>query len=99
MVLIYVSVQTDENGVDEFERTLREVVDDARKTTGCVRYEWYRAPEESQRYMIYGEFATKENFEKYLNSAVVKRIGAELMPLLVAPPAFKHYEATLFEGS
>ena len=29
---------------NEFERTLCEVVEDARKTTGCMRYEWYRAP-------------------------------------------------------
>jgi hypothetical protein len=40
---------------------------------------------------------TKENFEKYLKSAVVQRIGAELIPLLGAPPAFKHYEATILE--
>jgi quinol monooxygenase YgiN len=84
---------------NEFERTLREVVDDARETTGCIRYEWYRVPESPQEYVIYGEFDAKAHFEKYLNSAVVKRIGDELMPLLAAPPAFKHYNATIFESS
>ncbi len=99
MVLIHVSVQTKGNVVSEFERTLRAVVADARKTAGCIKYEWYRVPDSPQEYVIYGEFDAKENFEKYLNSAVVKRIGDELIPLLDAPPTFKHYEATILEGS
>jgi quinol monooxygenase YgiN len=73
------------------------VVGDARKTAGCIKYEWYRVPDSHQEYVIYGEFDATENFEKCLNSAVVKRVGDELMPLLDAPPAFKHYEATVLE--
>jgi len=99
MILIHVSVKTKGNVVNEFVRTLREVVDDARKTAGCIKYEWYRVPDSPQRYVIYGEFDAKENFAKYLNSAVVKRIGAELIPLLDAPPAFKHYEAAILKSS
>jgi len=99
MVIIHVSVQTKGNVVSEFERTLRAVVDDARQTAGCIKYEWYRVPDSSQEYVIYGEFDTKENFAQYLNSAVVKRIGAELMPLLEAPPTFEHYEAAILEES
>jgi hypothetical protein len=48
---------------------------------------------------MYGEFDTKENFEKYLNSAAVRRIGDELMPLLETPPELKHYDATILETS
>jgi len=99
MILIHVSVQTKKGVAGEFERTLREVVDDARKTAGCLKYEWYRVPDSPQRYVILGEFDAKENFATYLSSAVVKRIGAELIPLLDAPPAFKHYEATILKGS
>ena len=99
MVVIHVSVQSKEGVTSEFERTLREVVADAHKTMGCVKYEWYRVPDSPQRYVIYGEFDLKENFGKYLNSAVVKRIGDELIPLLHVPPEFKHYEATILEGS
>ncbi len=99
MVLIHVSVKTKGNVVGEFERTLRAVVNDARQTTGCLKYEWYRVPDSPEAYIIYGEFDAKEHFAHYLNSAVVKRIGAELMPLLEAPPTFTHYEATILEGS
>jgi quinol monooxygenase YgiN len=79
------------------ERTLREIQGEVCKMAGCVKNEWYRVPDAPQRYVMYGEFDTKETFEKYLNSAIVKRIGAELMPLLEAPPEFKHYEATILE--
>lgn len=45
------------------------------------------------------EYLVALDEQRYLDSAIAKRIGAELMPLLVAPPAFKQYEATLLEGS
>ena len=99
MVLIHVSVTAKKDAASVFERTLRGVVDDARQTAGCVTYEWYRAADTRHGYVIYGEFAAKEHFEAYLNSAVVHRIGAELMPLLAAKPEFKHYEASILEGS
>jgi quinol monooxygenase YgiN len=99
MVVIHVFVQAKEGITSEFEQVLRGVVDDARKTAGCVKYEWYRVPGRPQQYVAYGEFDTKENFEQYLNTDVVKRIGNELIPLLAAPPAFKHYEATILKSS
>jgi quinol monooxygenase YgiN len=99
MVLIHVSVTAKEDTVSAFERSLRGVVDDARQTAGCMKYEWYRVPDSGQQYVIYGEFDAKEHFEAYLNSAVVQRIGAELMPLLTAKPEFQHYEASILEGS
>ena len=99
MIIAHVSVKTKENAASAFERTLREVINDALKMAGCVKNEWYRVPDSPQWYVIYGEFDSKENFEKYLNSAVVKRIGDELIPLLDAPPEFKHYEATILEPS
>ena len=97
MVLIHVAVKIKEDVANEFEQTLRQVVADAHKTTGCVKYEWYRVPDSPKGYVVYGEFDTKENFEEYLDSNVVKRIGDELIPLLDASPKFKHYEATILE--
>jgi quinol monooxygenase YgiN len=99
MILIHVSVKTKEDSITGFEHTLRDVVAGARQIAGCVKYEWYHAPDSHQGYVIYGEFDSKEHFETYLNSAVAQRIGAELMPLLAAKPEFKHYQATLLEGS
>jgi len=98
MVLIHVSVTTKDEAVNKFEPTLRSVVADARQTAGCEKYEWYRVPDSGQGYVIYGEFDSKENFERYQKSSVVKRIGEELIPLLIARPVFKHYDATVLES-
>ena len=99
MIVAYVSVKTKEHTAAEFERIIREIQDDVRKMAGCVKNEWYRVPDAPRRYVIYGEFGSKEHFETYLNSAIVRRIGDELIPLLDAPPEFKHYEATILEAS
>ncbi len=98
MILIHVSVQTKESVTDEFEQRLRQVVNDASQAAGCIVYEWYYVPETSGRYVIYAEFDSKKNFEAYLNSAIVKRIGDELIPLLISPPQFKHFAATVIDS-
>jgi quinol monooxygenase YgiN len=99
MIVAQVSVKIKEDVAQEFEQIAREVVGAVRQMAGCVKNEWYRVPDLPRRYDFYGEFDSKENFERYLQSAVVKRIGDELMPLLDGPPQFKHYEAVVFESS
>ncbi len=99
MVLIHVSVITREDTANIFESRLREIVTEARTTEGCVKYEWYHVSNSATRYVIYGEFDSEANFEAYLNSDVVKRIGKELIPLLEVKPEFKHYQANILKSS
>ena len=99
MIVAYVAVKTKEQAASEFERIIREIQADVRQMTGCVKNEWYRDPDAPQRYVMYGEFDAHENFEKYLKSPIVTRIASELMPLLVTPPEFKHYDATIIDGN
>lgn len=99
MILLHVTVKTKEDVSNQFEQSLCQVIDDAHKMAGCLTYEWYRFPISPREYVIYGEFDTRENFERYLRSKIVKRIGAELIPLLDTPPAFKHFEAKVLESS
>ncbi len=105
MVLIHISLQVKEevaNALDrllQFEQVLQRVINDARKTTGCLKYDWYRASGQFRQFIAYGEFDAAENFEQYLDSNIFRRIDQELMPFLAAPPIFKHYEATILESS
>jgi len=104
MVLIHVSLQVKEevaNALDrllQFEQVLQRVINEARETTGCLKYDWYRASGQFRQFIAYGEFDSSENFEQYLDSNVFQRIDHELMPFLAAPPVFKHYEATILES-
>ncbi|GIK65590.1 MAG: hypothetical protein BroJett018_33840 [Chloroflexota bacterium] len=99
MIVIYVAVNTQDHTAAEFERIIREIQADVRQMEGCVKNEWFCDPDIPLRYVMYGEFDSPATFEKYLNSAIVKRIGDELMPLLAAPPEFKHYSAAIFDGN
>ncbi|MDX1939594.1 MAG: antibiotic biosynthesis monooxygenase [Saprospiraceae bacterium] len=97
MILIHVSVQPQIALTVDFEQVLNEIVLEARRVPGCLKYEWYRATDAPNSYVIFGEFDTKAHFEQYLQSNVVKRIGRELIPLLETKPAFKHYEGAVFK--
>ena len=99
MIVIHVSVTAKENATKEFEGILQKVVNEARNVAGCTKYEWYCVPNSACSFVVFGEFDTEENFKKYLDSSVVKRISEELFPLLVAPPTFKHYESNVLESS
>ena len=99
MIVVYVAVKIRQGTSSKFERILSEIQREVRKMPGCVKYEWYSVPNDPERYITYGEFLTQEDFENYLNSASVKRINDELIPLLEIPPEFKHYQATLLESS
>ena len=105
IVLIHISLQVKEevaNALDrllQFEQVLQRVIHDARKTAGCLKYDWYRASGQFRQFIAYGEFDSQENFEEYLDSEVFQRMGQELRPFLAAPPVFKHYEATILENS
>ena len=105
MVLTHVSLQVKEevaNALDrllQFEQVLQRVINEARKTTGCLKYDWYRASGQFRQFIAYGEFDSPENFEQYLDSNVFQRIEHELLPFLATPPVCKHYEATVLESS
>ena len=97
MIVIYVAVNVKDGIVNQFEQLLQEVQEGAMQLTGCVKYEWFHDPYTAQRYVVYGEFGSHESFKAYLQSSIVQRIGSDLMPLLVAPPEFRHYDASVFE--
>ena len=41
MIVIHVRVKVKRTADKDFEQVLREVVAEARRTTGCQQYEWY----------------------------------------------------------
>jgi quinol monooxygenase YgiN len=75
MVVIHVSAIVKDESARTFEQSLRSIIRDAKETKGCIKYEWFGDPDASDRYVIYGEFDSEENFDAYLKSSVVKRIG------------------------
>ena len=99
MVVIHVTAIARKEDVQEFEKALHRIAQEAAAMDGCIRYEWYHVPNKQTAYVVYGEFESEHIFEQYRQSNIVKRIGAELIPRLVEKPSFRHYSASLMESS
>ena len=98
MVIIRVEVGVKPEASDQFQTAIAAVALSARALDGCRVYAWYPDPDRSGRYLVYGEFDSRQAFELYRASDAVRRIGTDLRPLLDGPPAFWHYDAEAFES-
>ena len=97
MIVVQVSVRAKPENVARLEHTLREVVAEARQSSGCLSYGWYRSPDAEREIFVYAEFDTDEAFARYRKGPVVKKIGEQVIPLLEGWPSFKHLSATVLE--
>jgi quinol monooxygenase YgiN len=97
VIVVQVSVRAKPENAGRLEQTLREVVAEARQSSGCLSYGWYRSPDVERDFFIYAEFDSEEAFAQYRKGPVVKKIGEQLIPLLERRPSFKHLSATVLE--
>ena len=97
MVVIQVAATAKIESGASFEQVLRQVVAEARQCAGCIRYEWFWVPDVERHVFVYGEFESEDAFADYRQGPVVKKIVAQLLPLLEARPTFKHFRATVME--
>ena len=99
MIVVQVSVRANPEHAEHLEQILREVVGEARRLEGCMRYEWYRSPDVEGGAFVYAEFDSEEAFADYRTGPVVKKIVDRLIPMLKAPPSYKHFSATVLQQS
>jgi quinol monooxygenase YgiN len=97
MIVVQVSLRAKPEHAEQLEQILREVVGEARRLEGCTRYEWYRSPDVDRGAFVYAEFDSEEAFADYRTGPVVKKIVEQLIPMLEAPPSYKHFSATLLQ--
>ena len=97
VIVVEVSVRAKPEHAEQLEQILREVVGEARQLTGCMRYEWYRSPDVERGVFVYAEFDSENTFADYRSGPVVKKIGEQLIPLLEAPPSYKHFSAAVLQ--
>ena len=96
MIVVQVSVRAKPENAERLEPIVRNVVGEARQSTGCVRCDWYRSPDDERDVFVYAEFDSDEAFAQYRKGPVVK-IGEQVIPLLEGRPSFKHFSATVLE--
>ena len=94
-VVIQVTATAVAEMAERFEVALQDVVAAARASEGCLRYEWFKVPENPRQFFIYGEFESEAAFDRYREGPVVKAIGETLLPLVTARPTFVHHRAVV----
>lgn len=97
MIVVQVSIRSKVEHAERFEQVLREVVGEACQLQGCMRYQWHRSPDVDREVFVYAEFDSDEAFADYRSGPVVKRIVEQLLPLLEAPPSYKHFSAIVLQ--
>ena len=97
MIVVQVTARAKPENVARLEGILREVIAEARQSTGCLSYGWYRSPDIEREVFIYAEFDSEETFAQYRKGPIVKKIGEHLIPLLERRPSFKHLNANVLE--
>lgn len=65
----------------------------ARALDGCVEYAFAEDVADPTRVFLYEEWSSKAAFEAYKQSPVFAASGANLRPLLAAPPKSAYYES------
>lgn len=96
-IITYVNAVTSAENAAQFEEKLGQVASAAKHLKGCQKSEWYRNPDPTYHYTMYGEFDSEENFTLYKHSSVVDIIVKQLIPLTASKPEFKHFRAQVFE--
>lgn len=76
-----------ENRSKEESRIVRDV------HSGCRHYEFFRAPDQPGRYMLYEEWQDETSFRRYKESDLFGKIGQRLRPLLSSPPDSAYFDA------
>lgn len=97
MIVIFISVITTTENKDRFVTNLSRVTEYAKKTNGCISYEYFINPTDSNRFAIYAEFNSEENFLLYRKSEIMQMITNDLIPFLIEKPKFKHIRSEVFE--
>jgi quinol monooxygenase YgiN len=93
MVLVHIEVAAKPNLISFLEIALAEVATSVREQAGCLKYQWLRVPGSPNEFVVYAEFESREAFEAYQQDGLVRNAELEMLPLLAAPPHYKHFEA------
>ncbi len=95
MVLVHIEVSAKPEVVSFLEIALAEVAASVSEQKGCLKYQWLRVPGSPADFVVYAEFESREAFEAYQQGRLVRTVELEMIPLLAAPPNYKHFEASI----
>lgn len=96
MLVIRVGIKIKPEEKDAFLAHMkRETVGVRKKFDGCQKYAVYADVAHENRFLLYEEWESQQNFDDYKNSADFKQSGQILFPMMAEPPDSAYFEAQL----
>jgi len=91
MMVIRVVVDVRPEHTEAFVAHLREEALQVRELDGCERYELFRDSEREHRFLLYEEWASREAFDAYRESDLLRESFAVLGPMMAGAPDSAYY--------
>ncbi|MEM9189278.1 MAG: putative quinol monooxygenase [Myxococcota bacterium] len=93
MMVIRVVVEVKPEQRDPFVAHLAEEARAVRELDGCERYELFQDPANTNRFLLYEEWASPAAFASYQESDLLRESFAVLGPMMAGPPDSEYFQA------
>ena len=96
MIIIRVNVTIKPEERSAFVAQIKkEMIDVKQGFAGCARFNLYEDVMDENRFLLYEEWQTAENFKAYQTSDYFQENGKKLFPMMADKPDSAYFEAAL----
>lgn len=97
MIVIRVAVEVKPEEVSAFVDHVTQEMVDVKEFAGCERFHLYADVKDENKFLLYEEWQTLENFNAYKISDYFTENGKKLFPMLAMNPDSAYFDAALLE--
>ena len=97
MIVIRVNVEVKPEETDAFVNHVTQEMIDVKSFAGCERFHLYTDIQDENKFLLYEEWETLENFKAYQTSAYFENNSKKLFPMMAGKPDSAYFEAALVE--
>ncbi len=95
MIVIRVAVEVKPEKADAFVDHLQQEMADVKQFAGCERFHLYTDVQDANKFLLYEEWETAENFQAYRTSEFFAENSKKLHGMMVGEPDSAYFEASL----
>ncbi|CAF0853904.1 unnamed protein product [Didymodactylos carnosus] len=80
--------------VSQVKQTLQELIDETRKSEGCIKYELFQNINDKHQLTFIEQWESEETLDKHTQSEYLKAAQDKIKDALTKPPDVKRYKHT-----
>lgn len=95
MIVIRVAVEVKPEEVGAFVNHLQQEMAGVKQFAGCERFHLYTDVQDTNKFLLYEEWATAENFQAYRTSDFFEENSKKLHGMMAGEPDSAYFEASV----